>query len=275
MNTRDITDFFNIDILKNEEKEAIKFASLITYLINSVKPINELKLDCFHSSDIFSRFGNLRVQDTNINDFNKISELFSKLVDKKNTQTQLDITKVDSVETSKSSAKYSYPDIYSFGKDIFENRKDEWTLEECLSDFNSKPDQKHKYFKNMRNGRIGWVNYDGSHHFAVAIYHLINSGSSYYVDANICEKSINNDIAKTILNEYDVFILNKDEALNGKLRYLDNLNYGLFSFDSNGDCKEFCLIISKESTHPIINVLLKYDKRHILYLNELLIEFVE
>lgn len=273
MKTRKIIDFLEIDILTKEEKEAIRFSSLITYILDSTEPMKKLKLDCFHSSDIFSRFGNLKALDTNIKSFEKITSSFSQLVDENQIQTQLDITKVDSFAVSKSAAKYSYPDIYSFGKDIFENRKDEWTLEECLADFNLQ-NKKNEYSKNMRNNRIIWSNSDGSHHFAVAIYHLINSGSSHFIDANICERSINKDVAKSIIDEYEVFILNKDDLLNEVLKHLENFNYGLFSFDRNGECNEFCLVVTKESSHPIINFLLKFDKKHILYLNELLIKYI-
>lgn len=271
---RKILDSLDINVLTEREKEILIINEAIEYLFNFLEPMNKIKMDCFNSSDYISYFHNLNFMDGNIANPNDITSMFSNLVFENEIRTQIDITKVDSVSASKSAANRSYPDMYSFGKDVYEIRGNKWSLEECLKDFNSKPDQTFKYSKNCRNNRIIWNNYDGSHHLAVAIYHLMNMNTPYLVNAVLCERNIDNKVATLICENYEVFITYKDSHLNIIFKALKELEYGIFSFDSNGSNKNCCLIINKNSSNMILDILKKFDKDYILHLNPMLKQYI-
>lgn len=271
---RKALNFLEIDVLTEKEKEIFRLNEAIEYLFNFLEPMNKIKIDCFNSDDYLSYFSNLKFMNGNIDNPNDITSMFSNLVFENEIKTKIDITKVDSVAASKSAENHSYPNMYSFGKDVYEVRGNKWSLEECLEDFNSVTKQKWIYSKDCRNNRIIWNNKDGSHHFAVAIYHLINMNTPYLVDAVLCERNIDNKVAALICENYEVFITNKDSHLNIIFKALKELEYGLFLFDSNGSNKNCCLIINKNSSNMILDILKKFDKDYILHLNPMLKQYI-
>jgi hypothetical protein len=164
--------------------------------------INYPRLDCFHSNDL-SNF----VKINNYENKNFV-DLFSNLIKEKKEVKKINIKEVNSIMSSKSkSSGYSFETLYLFGKNIYLDRNNKWDFDECISHVLYKKNVLDMYHYNW-NDRYAWSNSDGSHHFAVAVFHAENENKIYIIDANVTIKYIDEHIANKILNIYSVFVIN-------------------------------------------------------------------
>ncbi|EOF4405206.1 DUF6685 family protein, partial [Campylobacter upsaliensis] len=90
-----------------------------------------------------------------------------------------------------------------------------------------------------------WYNSDGSHHFAVAMYHLRNENQTYKAKVKITTKRINQKNLKELLEKYDFFMTHKNNAY--KVYSLFEQTsimqyYNIFSLHN----EDFCLLVFKK-----------------------------
>lgn len=96
--------------------------------------------------------------------------------------------------------------IYLFGFDTFqqEEKKDNWNLESCIKHFQKDKILDLTYYEWC--DWYEWNNSDGSHHFAVALYHLRNNKEKYTTKVRIQTAKINQEVLKKLLQEYQIFM---------------------------------------------------------------------
>lgn len=230
-------------------------------------PIELPLIDCFHSNDLI-KF--IKIGGSFGGDVHEAGILLSKIVQKETLEvTKMDITSINSVSVSKSkSSGYSFGSLYEFGKSIYEERGDKWDIEECLAHIKKRGDVLDIVYYNW-DGRYKWVNADGSHHFAVAIYHAINGGFPVEVDVRQTIKSINKSIAEELLKKYALFVINERNAYEIRKFFNDDVASDFRVFDS---CNTLLAISRANSNSKQIKALENIDNRYVLNLNDYLLD---
>lgn len=152
-------------------------------------------LNCFNSNDL-SFF------------IDKENEYFKNFFIREEQTEDLSFLKIDSICASKSkSSGYRFNTIYSFGKNVFIDRKMNWKYEDCIKHIeNSKNTFNLFHFK--WNNRYEWDNGDGSHHFAVANFIATNNKYEKIFNCHIKSYSINIDVANKLLKNFEMFVFN-------------------------------------------------------------------
>lgn len=122
-----------------------------------------------------------------------------------------DVCNLKVILNSKSkSGGLRFPTIYDFGESVF-NRED-WSLDTCIKDLERHAAPVKKALDLVYyswNQSYAWDNGDGSHHMAVAIYHLMNdrSLSRLRYAVKVKEKYVDSALATTAFNEYAYFVI--------------------------------------------------------------------
>ncbi len=252
--------------LNKNVKNSLKANQIYEEIINlPFEEINKYELNCFNSNNISffikPEFHHIRQQKTILEDIIQI--------EKSNTIIELDLRKIDSISASKSS-RYKYKNIYEFGKNVFVEQNNKWNLEECIKHVedglrNKEKTYEIRYYK--WNNRYEWLNYDGSHHFAVANYITTNQNINHKIKCQITTYSIKEEI-KTIIDNYHIFIINS------------KLEHHLYTIFLNTDIKihllesNNCLILIKNNKiyKNIIQLMKIIDNKYIFCLNDYLNE---
>ncbi|EAJ0762030.1 hypothetical protein CE390_09110 [Campylobacter coli] len=158
--------------------------------------------------------------------------------------------------------------IYLFGFDAFRalNKKGGWDLQSCIKHFQEDKILEFTYYEWA--DWYEWNNHNGSHHFAVALYHLRNNQDKYKVKARIKIEKLNQYNLKKLLEEYEIFITHEDNIykINSLFNQIftaqDYKNYKL-----NND-KTYAIVFKKNKINNfILNILNKLDSKYFFYWN--------
>lgn len=179
--------------------------------------INIPNTDCFSSDNIRSMIGWNSFEHHS----SDIEKLLSQLiiVREHGKRIRLKVVDVSSIGSSKSTntAGNNPKTIFDFGRIVYEREygtKKEWKLLGCIRHIRKRI--KHKSPMSVTryawNGRVGWHNDDGSHHFALLAYLLLNAKrKNFWLPAIVKTVDIDRDIVKE-LNEYHLYIVELSAA---------------------------------------------------------------
>ncbi len=234
-------------------------------LLFDFETVYEPKLNSFNSDDLSSF---IKIYSDGIYFHNdEIQKLFSQLIffERKVLNINLDLKSIDSVFASKSLGK-DYDTMYLFGKNVYVDRNDRWSFDECIKHITE--DEPFDIYYYLWNDRYAWVNANGSHHLAVANFLATNEHIVHNLVCNVTIKKINNEIAIKILKDFEMFIIHNEikytlKKILGKdniLMYDLNSQNTLILFDKNNQ------IFDK-----LIRLLKIIDNQYILNLNDYLI----
>ncbi|EFS4221557.1 hypothetical protein HXR77_000242 [Campylobacter upsaliensis] len=234
-------------------------------------------INCFGSNNDFK----LLQFDTNPLKWKDFIDLIDSLIITDNCREvdDFDLRLVDSISNSKSNNTLNYfaninlrktnikpKDIlYLFGHSIFEREK--WKLESCINHFHN--NKTLEIFHYEWSNLYEWYNGDGSHHFAVAMYHLRNENQAYKAKVKITTKRINQKNLKELLEKYDFFMTHKNNAYKVCSLFEQtsiSQYYNVFSLHN----KDFCLLVFKkqQAADFIIKIFSKLDSKYFFHWNE-------
>ncbi len=257
---RKIKDIYLFILKKLFFNEFTLYKKLIS---TNFKEINHPTINCFNSDDLY-----LYIDIYNNYGYNdEIQKEFSKLIIEEEYNSTIDLKCIDSISNSKSkSAGYEFDTIYSFGKNIYIDKKCKWTIDECIEHISDEEPYDVYYY--TWNNRYKWSNGDGSHHFAVANFLLTNENMNYNLNSKIRKRSIDISIAQKLLCTYYMFVVNSDH------RYIFN-EYSLIdtlkSYDI-GNGNSMILIYKENIDYFLIEFLIKFNQNYIFYFNNYLIK---
>lgn len=236
---------------------------ILKNLLNvNFKEIDTPLLDCFNSNDldIF-----IKIPSSNKNDFVDFS--FSNLIKSFNKKDQVDIKRIDSLTQSKSTWNYSFNNMYLFGKNVYIDRDDKWSFQECIEHILRKDSILNLSYYAW-NQKYIWHNSDGSHHFAAASFIATNEKKEYKFDCNITVYEIDSDILKNLVDSFDMFVIHEDciEKLN------DCFNKSLLIYKIPQTLNTIILFEKNKKFDEYIKILQKFNQEHVLNLNAYLEE---
>lgn len=252
-----------------KEKEFNKIKQLINF---DFEEITIPPLNCFNSNDldVLTRINILF--NRNLNETKKLlMNLVS--IEKEEKITQLDLTRIDSISSSKSkSSGYVFNNVYDFGKYLVLKNKHAWTLDECKRHIGEKLKNdiyELNYYK--WNDRYEWGNIDGSHHFAVANFIVTNQNLEYKINCVVKNYSLNIENIKDLTNNFYIFIIRK------------NLPYLLMDMFDRNEIKmcdawhDSCVFLINKinSRKNLINLLKIIDRKYVFNLGEYLINLIK
>lgn len=220
------------------------------------------EINCFYSNDL-NKF-------ITISNYERghIVNLFSNLIKDREEQKKINIKDVSSIMSSKSkSSGYSFETLYLFGKNIYVDRNNKWDFGDCISHFMYKKDVLDMYYY-MWNGRYAWSNSDGSHHFAVAVFHAENANTNHMINTNMTIKYIDEYIANEILNKYSIFVINSKNENSLRECFIENeIHFFNIKYSTN------VLVVFDKSNHNIsayVKIFEQIDDKKILDFNKYL-----
>lgn len=240
-------------------KECLVYEKLFSI---NFETIDYPEINCFYSNDL-NKFISIKNYERG-----HIVNLFSDLIKDRKEQKKINIKDVSSIMCSKSkSAGYDFENLYLFGKNVYVDRNDKWDFEECLSHFMYKKDVLDMSYY-MWNGRYVWINSDGSHHFAVAVFHAENANTNHMINANVTIKYIDESVANEILNNYSIFVISsKNENYLRECLGENEIHF----FDINDSTN--ILAVFDKSNHNIsayVKIFEQIDEKKILDFNKYL-----
>lgn len=196
--------------------------SIASHFLEGGGIIKLLKLNkyCIKSSLVYIKDGQwLQKQDDFIG---LLSNLFTQ--DECKEMDDFDLGIVKSISCSKSNNKTNYfaninlhksnidprDIIYLFGFNIFQvlNKKGGWDLQSCIKHFQENKILEFAYYEWA--DWYEWNNHNGSHHFAVVLYHLRNNQEKYKVKVRVKIERLNQDNLKKLLGGYEIFMTHED-----------------------------------------------------------------
>ena len=250
-------------------KRKTEYSNIEQLLYFDYKKIKIPQINCFNSN-IFSDFCHWHCSvKTEIE-----KEIKNLIIEEKESKIiQLDLTRIDSIGSSKSKSRGEIFDtIYDFGKHLVLENKYNWTLDECKKHIEEKLHNgtyELNYYK--WDDRYEWNNIDGSHHFAVANFIITNQKLDYKINCLVKEYSLNEVVLKDLLNKYYIFISEKDFYY---------LIFEKFSQDEIKKCKinndDYMFFINKNTHQRYLIKLLKIiDNRYVFNFNEFLKDYYE
>lgn len=158
--------------------------------------------------------------------------------------------------------------IYLFGFNTFQSMNDEngWDLKSCIKHFQENEILEFTYYEWA--DWYEWDNNNGSHHFAVALYHLRSNQEKYKVKARIKIERLNQYNLKKLLEEYEIFMTHEDNVykINSLFKQIftvqDYKNYEL-----NND-KIYLIVFKKNKINNfVLNMLSKLDSKYFFHWN--------
>jgi len=232
-------------------------------LENQFEPINKPIINCWNSNDLSFFLNPKRGNEIIIKLLKSVLVYDEKISD-------IELSSISSLFFSKSKAwGYNYDSLYLFGENTFKEKK--WSLDFCLGweSFNKQIIQVRHY---RWNNKYAWANQGGSHHFGVAVYHLINADKCCLQSAKIIEISISADIVLQMQKSYDMFVCDSGHK-NFFINLFSRENVHIVEYNSN----VVLLVFQKEneSMKQFISLLDNLDERYILNLNTYIEERLE
>lgn len=137
---------------------------------------------------------------------------FQQFFDQETLSASIPLTNITQIRCSKSDGNAEkWRSIYDFGKDTYNNNKLMFRddAEELIRHFMGDKERLAVSFFEW-NQQYLWENTDGSHHFAVAYYHTVNSGTPIFIPVTLTEYSFNSAAYSDFKKQFSIWITHKD-----------------------------------------------------------------
>ena len=200
---------------------------------------------------------------------NKVKKLLDKLILKDEFISKINLTKINSLNASKS--KKIHESIYLFGQHVCVKENVGWTFDECINHVLEDHKLLYLYYYSW-NDKYYWINSGGSHHFAVANYIATNEKIDYFFDCNIASFHIDEETVKELINNYELFIIHKKISYN----FTQMFNRDRICILQNRQDNEVLIALTKDELlqDKVIDFLKKLDDKYIFNVNNYLSELI-
>lgn len=236
-----------------------------------LKEIDDVKIDCFHSHDL-CRFQSFRTYNQKAEHIANLIK--SIIINSEQNDIQFDLRKLTNVSASKSLAwGYSYDSMYSFGRNLInvvdivnqDNGKSFISIESCLNHMRYNDEFVFRIDHVLWENRYVWLNDDGSHHCAIAIFYAENQHKELLVNASFRIQSLNQKVINEINEKYKIFVVSSKKYY--ELQNLISQYKPIFLEPQQS--QNMLLVFEKNNQTPnkLIRFLETYDQRYILDFN--------
>lgn len=256
------------------------YYSLDKLLKIQLEEIEIVKIDCFHTHDL-ERFNSFLTYNRQNED---IATLIRSIV--KNDEPaniKFDLRKLTNVSSSKSlSWGYSFDTMYSFGRnlinvvDIVNIHKDRTfsSIESCFQNMRCNDEFVFRIDHVLWENRYVWLNNDGSHHCATAIFYAENQHKELVVNASLSTQSLNEEVINELNQHYKIFVISAKKYY--ELQNSLSLYSPIYIEPIQG--QDILLIFEKNKSKVpkiILRFLESYDQRYIFDFNRHLLALLK